>query len=147
MIDSHDWLSGHGFILPQSEVFSMARFLKTQRLLSKKDFDTALGDNSLKVVCHDFVLVASKSANHGPARLGLIVSGKVGNSVVRNRIKRSVRDVFRNELAMTRELSGRSLVVIARPSLVDSAGHVTVKLRDHLRSCSARLVKKLGSSQ
>lgn len=122
----------------------MSRFLKTQRLLTKKDFDSTLSGSGLKVVCHDFVLVASKSMSQGPARLGLIVSGKVGNSVVRNRIKRSIREVFRTELSQTKELTGRSLVVIARPSLVDGEGHVNLKLRDHLRSCSARLVKKLG---
>ncbi len=122
----------------------MPKFAKTQRLLSKKDFDKTLDGSGLKVVCHDFVLVASKIPSSGPARLGLIVSSKVGNSVVRSRIKRSIREVFRNELASFRELTGRSLVVIARPSLVDSEGHVKLKLQDHLRSCSARLVRKLG---
>jgi ribonuclease P protein component len=122
----------------------MAQFTKAQRLLSKKDFDATLDGAGVKVVCRDFVLVASEAVSLGPSRLGLIVSGKVGNSVVRNRIKRSIRELFRNELSQIKALNGRSLVVIARPSLVDNAGHVNLNLRDHLRSCSSRLIKKLG---
>jgi ribonuclease P protein component len=116
---------------------------KSQRLLSKKDFDSTLDGSGLKIVCRDFVLVASKVDVSHPARLGLIVSGKVGNSVVRNRIKRSIREVFRSSLALAPQLAGRDLVVIARPSLVDDQGRVKDDVQDSLRHCSSRLLKKL----
>lgn len=116
---------------------------KSQRLLSKKDFDSTLDGSGLKIVCRDFVLVASKVDESHPARLGLIVSGKVGNSVVRNRIKRSIREVFRSNLALAPQLAGRDLVVIARPSLVDDQGRVKDDVQDSLRQCSSRLLKKL----
>lgn len=121
----------------------MPGFSKSQRLLSKKDFETSFDGSGLKQVCGGFVLVASRPRIGKPARLGLVVSGKVGNSVVRNRVKRSVREVFRNELAAMPSLSGRDLVVIARPSLVDQKGHVKPDLRDSLRYCVGRLVKRL----
>jgi len=46
-------------------------------------------------------------------RLGLAVSRRVGNAVVRNRVKRWLREAFRHERA---SLGGVDVVVIARPS-------------------------------
>ena len=47
------------------------------------------------------------------SRLGVTVSRRIGNSVVRNRVKRRVREVFRK--VMRAELPPRtSIVVIAR---------------------------------
>ena len=58
-----------------------------------------------------FVLLALK--NDLPVnRLGISVSKKVGNSVVRHRITRLVREAYR--LAEDRYLPGHDLVVIAR---------------------------------
>lgn len=44
-------------------------------------------------------------------KLGLIVTKKIGNAVVRNKIKRKLRDIFRTVPAMNQN---RSYVVIAR---------------------------------
>jgi ribonuclease P protein component len=123
----------------------MPGFAKSQRLLSKKDFEASFDSSGVKQVCRDFVLVASRPKIGKQARLGLVVSGKVGNSVVRNRIKRSVREVFRNELAQSPSLSGRDLVVIARPTLVDQEGRVKTDLRGSLRHCVGRLVTRLSA--
>ena len=49
----------------------------------------------------------------GRARIGLTVSSKVGGAVVRNRVKRWLREAFRN---IARELPAVDLVVIARSS-------------------------------
>ena len=124
----------------------MPGFSKSQRLLSKRDFEASFNGSGQKQVCRDFVLVASLADTKKQARLGLVVSGKVGNSVVRNRVKRSVREVFRNELAQMPALQGRDLVVIARPNLVDQEGHVKSDLRDSLRHCVGRLIKRLSSA-
>lgn len=121
----------------------MARFDKAQRLLSKRDFDKTLDGSGLKVVCRDFVMVASPSKTEQKPRLGLIVSGKVGNSVIRNRIKRSIREVFRTHLAEEPGLMGRDLVVIARPTLVDQDGRVKEDIQASLRYCSAKLLRRL----
>ena len=54
-------------------------------------------------------------------RLGITVSRRVGNAVVRNRLKRRVREWYRRERSAL--ASGLDLVVIARPAAakLDSA--------------------------
>lgn len=53
------------------------------------------------------------STTAGPVRLGLAVSRRVGGAVVRNRLKRRVRDWFRRSRPALPE--SVDLVVIARP--------------------------------
>ncbi len=61
-----------------------------------------------------FVWLGKARSDDGPARLGLVVSRRVGNAVVRNRIKRLCRETFR--------LSGElgtwaiDIVLIAKPA-------------------------------
>ena len=55
------------------------------------------------------------SLDHEPerSRLGVTVSRRIGNPVLRNRVKRRVREIFRREIRG--ELpAGTSIVVIAR---------------------------------
>jgi ribonuclease P protein component len=61
-----------------------------------------------------FVLYAG-SLDNEPARsrLGVTVSRRIGNAVVRNRVKRRVREIFRKELRANLA-AGTSIVVIAR---------------------------------
>jgi len=60
-----------------------------------------------------FVIYAAAAAPEQGTRLGVTVSRRVGGAVVRNRLKRRVRECFR--LVLRKELpTGTSLVVIAR---------------------------------
>ncbi len=54
----------------------------------------------------------------GYGRLGLVVSKKVGNAVVRNRVKRLVRECFRVRKA---DLAGIDVVAVARPGAASLA--------------------------
>lgn len=67
----------------------------------------------VRVVTPFFVLIGS--SGQGPSRLGLTVSRKVGNAVVRNRVKRQLREIFRK----THLPEGLDLVVIGRAKVVD----------------------------
>jgi ribonuclease P protein component len=59
-----------------------------------------------------FVVISRPSAGD-ESRLGVTVSSRVGNAVVRNRVKRFVREVFRqNRLRLPRPAD---VVVIAKP--------------------------------
>lgn len=68
------------------------------------------------------------------ARLGLAVSRRVGGAVVRNRVKRRVRECFRRRQAT---LAGLDLVVTARPGAGDLP---TADVDRHLR----KLIERLG---
>ena len=54
----------------------------------------------------------------GPARVGFIVTRKIGNAVVRNRLRRRLRELFRKQTPHFRE--GMWLVVIARHRAADA---------------------------
>ena len=56
----------------------------------------------------------------GRARLGVTVSRKVGNAVVRNRVKRRIREWFRHDGQAL--VAGRDVVVIARSAAAGLAG-------------------------
>ena len=75
-------------------------------------------------------------------RLGLTVSTKVGNAVVRNRVRRRLREIYR--LHEEQVLGGRDVVVVARSRAASSdyrqMERSFLKLADKLE-----LLKKEGS--
>ena len=72
------------------------------------------------------------------SRLGVTVSRRIGNAVIRNRVKRRVREIFRGRIRDTLN-PGTSLVVIARAGAGSLA---TTSIADELvtgaRNLSAR---------
>lgn len=67
------------------------------------------------------------------ARVGLTVSSRVGGAVVRNRVKRRLREAVRRELAL---LPAIDLVVVARSSAVEAS---VEDLRLWLRKAAVRM--------
>ncbi len=72
------------------------------------------------------------------ARVGLTVSSKVGGSVVRNLVKRRLREAVRHELA---GLPAVDLVIVARASAV---GASVGEFRAWLRRAALRIEKGAG---
>lgn len=71
------------------------RFPKSSRLLSKPEFDRVY---QLRCKGSDGVLLVFAAKNNlGRTRIGLSVSRKVGPAVVRNRVKRLLREAFRQQ--------------------------------------------------
>jgi len=80
------------------------------RLRRRREFLTVQQDGRRRHTAH-FVVIARPSASDG-ARLGITASSRIGNAIVRNRVKRVVREVFRRR---RRRLPSDDLVVIAKP--------------------------------
>jgi ribonuclease P protein component len=85
---------------------------RNQRLHSPADF-ARVREASPRVWAHPLLVlyVASNDLDH--ARVGITVSGRVGKAVVRNKVRRRIREALR-----TRPVglaAGNDLVVIARP--------------------------------
>lgn len=85
-----------------------------------------------------FTLLMAANETAG-VRLGIVASRKLGGSVLRNRAKRLIREVFRH----SQPLPGRQdvdLVVIPRRELFDAArSSLETDFRAIYRRCAARL--------
>jgi ribonuclease P protein component len=68
-------------------------FSKTERVLDRKDFVQLSRFGQRLQTEHFRVFVARNGL--GRSRLGITVSKKVGGAVIRNRLKRLIREVFR----------------------------------------------------
>lgn len=124
----------------------MFTFPKSDRLLVKNEFKRTL-DRGTKVLCQELVVFGycgtETEKKVARARLGLIVSGKVGNAVTRNKIKRALRETFRHirpklKSALSSELD---IVVIARQKAAEVSGKV---ISLSFKNCLERLFKKFG---
>jgi len=93
---------------------------KTARLLKRGEF-LKLSRTGAKFHSANFVVISGVNEGRG-ARLGITVSGKVGNSVVRNRIKRRVREFFRRRRSGFRP--SLDILVIARKSAANLDGNI-----------------------
>ena len=98
-----------------------ARFQRADRVISARDYARVRRQGGRAASKNFAVSIAARdeevpgqdgSGNKSRTRLGLIVSRKVGNAVVRNRVKRSIREWFRT--TGTRLAEGVDIVVIAR---------------------------------
>lgn len=95
------------------------RFPKSARLRQSSDF-ARLRRAGLSFHGKYMVVSVLKSALvEGAARVGVITSRRVGGAVVRNRIRRRVREIIRHERASL--VDGVWLVVIARQRAVDAS--------------------------
>ncbi len=92
------------------------QFPRALRLRKRREF-LRIQEGGAKVTSGPLVALALPNGE-GETRLGLTVSSKVGNSVVRSRVRRRLREVFRKR---RKELpSGLDLVLIARASAAEA---------------------------
>ncbi|HSP71969.1 MAG TPA: ribonuclease P protein component [Gaiellaceae bacterium] len=92
---------------------------RRNRLSRSRDFD-AVYRHGRSVSTRFLVLYAfDRDASEGDARLGLAVPKAVGGAVVRNRIKRQLKEIWRARLE--RVPAGRDYVLVVRPGLPEAA--------------------------
>lgn len=85
-------------------------FGKQARVRKRREF-LQIQNTGRRVATRHFLVVYARSGD-GPPRLGITVTKKIGNAVVRNRVKRAVRETFRSHGATLPR--GTSVVVIVR---------------------------------
>lgn len=104
-------------------------FPRSLRLRRTADFKRVQGTGRRRGTPHLIVVWHEKE---GDARFGLAVSRKVGNAVIRNRVKRWLREAIRRQ---HHGLSGVDVVFIARSHAAE-AGYATLydEVGSHLRA-------------
>lgn len=114
------------------------RFGKSRRLLKSAEFDRVFDRRRSQ---SDSLVVVYACENDLPhARLGLVVSRKCGNAIVRNRWKRCLREAFR--LAQHELPAGLDIVVLPRKG---PAAEMP-RLRQSLLMLAERLARQLQKS-
>ena len=119
---------------------SSQTFPKTRRVRRQQDFDRVYQRN---VYAADEVLVMRGCEFDGASRLGLSVSRRVGNAVVRNRWKRLIREAFRQQ---QQDLPANiDLVVRPRKGASPNYAAITRSLRKLGHRVAQRLAKSRGA--
>lgn len=86
------------------------KFPRRERLTRQREFEDVY-QHGKKAVGREFVCYVVRREGQG-RKLGVAVSRKVGGAVVRNRIKRYVREAYRSR--RKHMVEGFSMVVVAR---------------------------------
>jgi ribonuclease P protein component len=87
------------------------------RITKSSDYK-ALYKTARKIYSDSFILFWRRNRGAGHHRLGITVSRKIGNAVVRNRAKRLFREVFRKTF---RTIPGQlDLLINAKPGCVET---------------------------
>ena len=103
---------------------------RRNRLSRSRDFD-AVYRNGRSVSTRFLVLYRfdREAASDGDARLGIAVPKKIGGAVTRNRLKRRLREVWRELLP---EIPHADYVLLARAPLAESEGRDSAWLRERV---------------
>lgn len=109
--------------MPVTESFS-----KADRLRNRSDF-LRVQERGAKLSAGPLLLLSLPNSTSS-TRVGLTVSGRVGNAVVRNRIRRHLREWYRKHRALLPK--GLDLVVIARNSAAQADGPALARALESL---------------
>ncbi|WP_246944317.1 ribonuclease P protein component [Bacillus pinisoli] len=102
---------------------------KQYRIKKNEDFQ-AVFQKGASTANRQFVIYVKDQPNQSSFRIGLSVSKKIGNAVVRNRIKRLIRQVMFEFKDSIKE--GKDLVIIARKPTADMDYHEVKSSLEHV---------------
>jgi ribonuclease P protein component len=132
-------------VFPRSRFmhFKTGRFRRADRILCTRDFWRAVRSGKRRSSESFVVVIAPKTKStvqefsEKHRRLGVTVSKRVGNSVIRNRVKRCIREWFRH--AREGLPKGSDIVVIARRTARDlSSCEIATILDEMIRGTRAQ---------
>lgn len=132
-------------VFPPSKLmfYKTGRFRRVDRILSSRDFRYVVETGKRETSEGLVVVIASRrkgvvvKVEGNRRRLGVTVSKRVGNAVIRNRVKRRIREWFRH--AREGLPKGSDIVVIAYRAARDFSGcEVTVVLEQMVPAERAR---------
>ena len=110
-------------------------FPRSGRLRKRRDYLAVQAAGTVLHARHFVILVK----RDGGGRVGITVSKKIGNSVVRNRVKRLVREAVRRWGDLPWVPPGRDVVVVAKRSVVaaglDEVARDLGKSREKVAAC------------
>jgi len=93
---------------------------RRNRLSRSRDFDAVYRQGRSTSTRFLVLYWFEREEDSGEPRLGLAVPRAAGNAVARNRIKRQLREVWRERLEQVP--AGRDYVLIAKPGLPEAVG-------------------------
>ena len=115
-----------------------AKFPSQRRILKRKDFQ-AVYDGGVRVGARLVTVFAKVTGADRPTRVGLTVTRKIGNSVVRNRCKRLLREAVRKHWNLLP--SGIDVVLLARHGLAKAQAREVEKEIVRMLSKAARRIR------
>ena len=119
-----------------------AGFPRAVRLLSPGDFARVFAVRR-SAASGPLVLYACPALSAAqPARLGLSVSSRIGNAVVRNRWKRRLREAFRQ--VRTELPVGNDFVIVVRSGAVPEGAAGARQVEEMICDLTARVVARAG---
>lgn len=102
---------------------------KENRLTLRRDFSLTYRFGR-SVANHQFVLFQKPRKDQGPFRLGISASKKIGNAVVRNRVRRLIKEIVR--LSKGEIKQGIDIIIVVRKPAADMDFHLMEKSLKHL---------------
>jgi ribonuclease P protein component len=125
-----------------SEATGKAGFPRAAKLLSPGDFARVFAVRR-SAASGPLVLYACPAASGTqPARLGLSVSRRIGNAVVRNRWKRRLREAFRQVRATLP--GGNDFVIVVRSGAPPAGASGARQVEETIRDLATRVVARPG---
>jgi ribonuclease P protein component len=120
-------------------------FPRRRRLLRPSQFSHVYDCRQSAAAGPIVLYAAANAADTAAVRLGLSVSRRIGNAVVRNRWKRRLRETFRTVRAALP--AGNDFVIVVRSGPAPVGAEASGHLGDTLVALAARVVGRRGYAE